>query len=246
MARMNPVFSGIRVDEGVETSASIKGVAVKTLTLLCVAVVSAIISITYGAELIFGNIGVYFAIVLGALICGIVGQVSPSAAKVCSIIYAICEGAMLGLLSFLFEAVIGGIVMSAVLITATIFGVMLLLYSTNIIRVTGKFVRVMSGIGITILVVSLIYFISSLINPNNIMVAALYSQPGILLLVSAFILIYGAFMLALDFERINVIVANGFDKKYEWNAALGLMITIVWIYVEVLRLLAIIASRNRD
>ena len=246
MAKLNPVFSGIRVEEGIETSASVKGVAGKTLLLLGIAVLSAILSITYGAELIFGNIGVYIAIVLGALICGIVGQVSPNAAKVCSIIYAVCEGAMLGLLSFLFDAVIGGIVMSAVLITATIFGVMLLLYSTNIIKVTNKFVRVMSGIGITILVVSLFYFISSLVSPGNIMVAALYSNPTLLLLVSVFILIYGAFMLALDFEEVNIIVANGFDKKYEWTAALGLMVTLVWIYVEVLRLLAILARYSRD
>lgn len=246
MAKLNPVFSGIRVDEGIESAASIKGVASKTLLLLVVAVLSAIFSITYGAELIYGNIGVYFVVVLGALISGIVGQISPNAAKVCSIIYAVCEGALLGLLSFLFEATIGGIVMSAVLITATIFGVMLLLYSTNIIKVTGKFIRVMSGIGITILVVSLIYLISSLINPNNILITALYNNTGILLLVSGFILIYGAFMLALDFENINIMVANGFDKKYEWTASLGLMVTIVWIYVKVLRILAIIASRSRD
>jgi uncharacterized YccA/Bax inhibitor family protein len=246
MAKLNPVFSGIRVDEGIENAASVKGVASKTLLLLVVAVLSAIFSITYGAELIYGNIGVYIAVVFGALICGVVGQISPNAAKVCSIIYAVCEGALLGLLSFLFEAAIGGIVMSAVLITATIFGVMLLLYSTNIIKVTGKFIRVMSGIGITILVVSLIYLISSLINPNNILITALYNNTGILLLVSGFTLIYGAFMLALDFENINVIVANGFDKKYEWTASLGLMVTIVWIYVKVLRILAIIASRSRD
>ena len=246
MAKLNPVFSGIRVDEGIESAASVKGVASKTLLLLVVAVLSAIFSITYGAELIYGNIGVYIAVVFGALICGFVGQISPNAAKVCSIIYAVCEGALLGLLSFLFEAAIGGIVMSAVLITATIFGVMLLLYSTNIIKVTGKFIRVMCGIGITILVVSLVYLISSLINPNNILITALYNNTGILLLVSGFTLIYGAFMLALDFENINVIVANGFDKKYEWTASLGLMVTIVWIYVKVLRILAIIASRSRD
>jgi uncharacterized YccA/Bax inhibitor family protein len=246
MAKLNPVFSGIRVDEGIENAASVKGVASKTLLLLVVAVLSAIFSITYGAELIYGNIGVYIAVVFGALICGVVGQISPNAAKVCSIIYAVCEGALLGLLSFLFEAAIGGIVMSAVLITATIFGVMLLLYSTNIIKVTGKFIRVMCGIGITILVVSLVYLISSLINPNNILITALYNNTGILLLISGFTLIYGAFMLALDFENINVIVANGFDKKYEWTASLGLMVTIVWIYVKVLRILAIIASRSRD
>lgn len=244
MAKLNPVFSGIRVDEGIETSASVKGVAGKTLLLLGVAVLSAFLSITYGAELILSNIGVYFALVFGALICGIVGQVSPGAAKICSIIYAVCEGAMLGLLSFLFDAMIGGIVASAVLITATIFGVMLLLYSTNIIKVNAKFVRVMSAIGITILVMSLFYLISFLINPNNILIMALSNNTGLVLLISGFALLYGAFMLALDFEQVNIIVANGFDKRYEWTAALGLMVTLIWIYVEVLRFLAILASRK--
>ena len=246
MAKLNPVFSGIRVEEGINEAASVKGVAVKTLILLGLAVISALFSITYGAELILGNIGVYFAIVIGAVICGILGQVNPNAAKVCSVIYALCEGVTLGLISFLFDAVIGGVVLSAVLVTATIFGVMLFLYSSNIIRVTGKFIRVMSGIGITILVVSLIYLFAAIIDSNNIMVQALTNSPGLMLLVSGFILIYGAFMLALDFEQVNVIVANGFDKKYEWMAALGLMVTIVWIYIEVLRLIAIIASLNRD
>ena len=245
MAKLNPVFSGIRVDEGIETEASIKGVAGKTLLLFGIAVLSAILSITTGFEFILGNSFAYFAIVITALICGVVGKVNPNAAKVCSVIYAACEGAVLGLLSFLFEAAVGGIVLTAVLITATIFGVMLMLYSTNIIKVNAKFVRVMSGIGITILVVSLVYFISFLINPNNILITALTGNTSIVLLISGLVLIYGAFMLALDFEQVNVIVANGFDKKYDWTAALGLMVTLIWIYVEVLRLLLILA-RNRD
>ena len=246
MAKLNPVFSGIVTDEGVETQATVKGVATKTLILLIVAVISGFVGIYYGAEIIFENIFVYFAILLGAVISGIIGRVSPNAAKVCSFIYAGCEGVFLGLISFIADAQYSGIVMSAILITATIFGVMLLLYSTNIIRVTGKFMRVMSGIGITILVVSLMYSISALINPNNILITALYNQPGLFLLISVIILLFGAFMLAVDFEEVNVIVANGFDKKYEWMAALGLMVTIIWIYIQVLRILLVIASRSRD
>ena len=76
------------------------------------------------------------------------------------------------------------------------------------------------------------------------LVMAFANNSGLVLLMSAFILLYGAFMLVLDFEQVNVIVANGFDKRYEWTAALGLMVTIVWIYIEVLRLLAIISNRD--
>lgn len=246
MAKLNPVFSGIRVEEGIENAATVKGVAVKTLGLLLVAVLSAFFSITVGAELVYGNTMVYFALVIGALVCGIMGQMNPNAAKVCSFIYAICEGAILGLLSFVVEYAIGGggIVMTAILITATIFGVMLVLYLTNIVRVTAKFTRIMSTIGITIFVMSLIYLISYMINPNNMLISALADNPGILLLVSGLILLYGAFMLALDFEKVDIIVRNGFDRKYEWTAALGLMVTLIWIYIEVLRILLIFANRR--
>ena len=243
MAKLNPVFSGIRVDEGISEAASVKGVALKTFILLGVALVSAIFSISYGASFVLNPV-IYIMIVLGALICGIAGQVSPNAAKVCGVLYAICEGAMLGLLSFLFEAVYAGIVLSAVLVTFTIFGVMLLLYSTNIVRVTSRFVRAMSTIGISILIISLVYLISALVAPGNILVTALANNTGLMLLVSGLILLYGAFMLALDFEQVKMTVANGFDKRYEWMAALGLMVTIVWIYVEVLRIIAIFADRD--
>ena len=240
MAKLNPVFSGIRVEEGIETAASVKGVAGKTLFLLGIAVLSAMLSIMY-ADVVFSG---YFIIVLGALICGIAGQLSARAAKVCSVIYAVCEGAMLGLISFFFDAAFSGIVMSAVLITVTIFGVMLFLYSSNIIKVTGRFMRVMSGIGLTLCIVSLVYLISYLFNPYNVLVSALANNTELVILISVIVLIYGALMLAMDFERVKSIVANGFDKRYEWMAALGLMVTLIWIYIEALRLLAIIASRR--
>jgi uncharacterized YccA/Bax inhibitor family protein len=243
MAKLNPVFSGIRVEEGISEAATVKGVALKTFILLGVALVSAFFSITYGAMFILNPI-IYLLVLVGALVGGIVGQFSPRAAKVCSILYSICEGAMLGLLSFLFEAAVGGVVLSAVLITFTIFGVMLFLYTSEIVKVNDRFMRIMYGLGLTFLIVSLVYLLSALIAPGNILIVALTQNTGLLVLVSLFIIGYGAFMLAMDFEQVKRIVANGFDKRYEWMAALGLMVTLVWIYVEVLRLLAILSNRD--
>jgi uncharacterized YccA/Bax inhibitor family protein len=76
------------------------------------------------------------------------------------------------------------------------------------------------------------------------LIMALTNNTGLVILVSLIVLLYGAFMLAMDFEQVNMIVSNGFDKRYEWMAALGLMVTIIWIYIEVLRLLAILSSRR--
>ena len=243
MAKLNPVFSGIRVEEGISEAATVKGVALKTFILLGVALVSAFFSITYGAMFILNPV-IYILVMVGALVCGVVGQFSPGAARTCGILYAVCEGAMLGLLSFLFEAAVGGVVLSAVLITFTIFGVMLFLYTSEIVKVNDRFMRIMYGLGLTILIVSLVYLLSALIAPGNMLIVALTQNTGLLVLVSLFIIGYGAFMLAMDFEQVKRIVANGFDKRYEWMAALGLMVTLVWIYVEVLRLLAILSDRD--
>ena len=244
MAKLNPVFSGIRVEENVESYASVKGVAVKTLVLLGIAVLSGYLSIVYFGEFILTNTFAYFGCFIGAFIAAIVGQTSPKAAPVASVIYAALEGVVLSLLSFIFEASISGIVLSAVMITATIFGVMLILYLTNIVRATERFMRVLFVIGVSMLVVSLIYLISYLINPTNVLILALTNNPGLLLLIAGLTLVYAAFMLVFDFEKVKTIVSHGFDKRYEWTAALGMMVTIVWIYVEVLRILAIFARRD--
>ncbi len=243
MARLNPVFSAIQADGAYEDSASIKGVAGKTFLLLGIAVLSGLFAIMY-PQILLGNPISYIFIVLAAVVCGFIGQMSARAAKICSFIYAICEGMMLGLLSFLFEAMIQGIVLTAILITITIFGLMLFLYTSNVLRATRGFVKFMMGVGITILVISLVYTISYFINPANAMIVALNSNPGLLILVSGLILLYGAFMLILDFEQVKSMVYGGFDKRYEWMAALGLMITIVWIYVEVLRILFAFSKRD--
>ena len=183
MAKLNPVFSGIKVEENIESYASVKGVAGKTLLLLGVAVLSGILSIMYFGELILTNIFVYFVCVIGAIIAAIVGQVSPKAAPVASIIYAALEGAVLGLVSFVFEVAIGGIVLSAILITCTIFGVMLILYLTNIVKATQRLMRVLFVVGVSMFLISIVYLISYLINPNNLLISAISNNPSVIILI---------------------------------------------------------------
>ena len=243
MAKLNPVFAKIETDEFVTDVATTKGVALKTFILLGIALLSAVLAISNGT-LVYGNPSILLVAVFGTLICGIAGQVSAKAAKVCSILYAVFEGLMLGLISYVFEAAIGGIILSAVLITFTIFGVMLFLYTTNIVKVSSTFIKAMMVVGISIFVISIVYLISYLVYPTNILISSLSNNLGLLLLVDGLVLLYAAFMLVFDFERVKMIVAHGFDKRYEWMAALGLMVTIVWIYVQVLRILSILL-RNR-
>ena len=250
MATLRTAFSGIRVHDNIDQAATRAGIGLKTAILLLIATVSGFIfpTLFINAESEEYMLAALIGCIVLAAICGLLGQWIPSISMPCSIIYAISEGALLGLISFVIEYVyvgVGGVVFSAILITETIFISMLLAFSTRIIRVTNTFVRVMIGVALGATLFGLICFIMSLINPDNIIAVAYRTNPTIEIIVSLIIIIYGAFMLMLDFNYANTLVEGGFDKKYEWTAALSLMITIVWIYIEVLRLLAIIARHAR-
>jgi uncharacterized YccA/Bax inhibitor family protein len=129
---------------------------------------------------------------------------------------------------------------TAIIGTATIFFVMLFLYSSRTIRVTSRFRRIMFSILISILLVFITTFIINLINPGIFGDASI----GLLVGISIFLIIFGALMLALDFDRAESIVESGADKRYEWVVAIGLMVTLVWIYMEILRLILILSSRR--
>ena len=245
MAKSSPVFAGIKTDESFEVAASRKGVALKTGLLLLIAIAVGVLGPVALAKSLGDNMFIVVLIALiAAVITAIVGQIFPSAAMVCSFIYAPCEGLVLGLISYVFEFEYNGIVLAAVAVTATLFAVTLLLYSTGIVKVTNRFVFMGMSIFITGFLVMLIFWIVTIINPNSLLAMSFETYRWIMIGICAFCLLYGCFMLTLDFARIDALVAGGFDKKYEWAGALGLMITIVYIYVEALRLLAIIMSKK--
>jgi uncharacterized YccA/Bax inhibitor family protein len=62
--------------------------------------------------------------------------------------------------------------------------------------------------------------------------------------ITVFLIIYGALMLTLDFDRAETVVSSGADKRYEWMIAMGLMVTIIWLYIEIIRLILILSSRR--
>jgi uncharacterized YccA/Bax inhibitor family protein len=116
---------------------------------------------------------------------------------------------------------------------------MLFLYTSRTIRVTSGFRRIMMSILFSILIMFVIFSILSM--TTTIFVNA---NPMIGIGISLFLIVFAALMLALDFDRAEAIVEAGADKRYEWVVALGLMVTIVWIYFEILRLVLIISSRR--
>lgn len=159
-------------------------------------------------------------------------------------VYAAAEGVVLGMFTLLAEAYAPGAATAAIVATATIFFVMLFLYSSRIIRVTTRFRKIMYSILFGVLFFFIISGLIQLFTGYSIMMTD-GAFNYISILVTGFMIIYGAFLLTLDFDRAESIVSSGADKRYEWIVSIGLMVTIIWLYIEILRLLIILSSRNR-
>ena len=160
----------------------------------------------------------------------------PNLAKIFGPVYAIAYGFAVGAISKGYETFYNGIVLQAVLATASVFAVMLVLYRTRIIKVTDKFRRAVIFATLGVMVLYLGSFIFSLfggslpfLNGDNMLLSILFS---------VFVCGLAAMNLALDFDFIERATNSGMPKAYEWVAALGLVVTLVWLYLELLRLLS--------
>ena len=178
---------------------------------------------------------------VGSLILGLVNSFKRKPSPALILAYAAFEGLLLGGFSGFMEARYEGIVVQAVLATLATFGAMLAAYSYGGFRVQGRFRRV-------VVVATLGYGIFCLINLGLSMTGAVggawglrsMTIMGIPLGVPLGILavILASFFLAIDFESIENGVRNGLPQRYAWAGAFGLVVTIVWLYVEFLRLLS--------
>lgn len=250
MRTSNPVFRSLEHTQAYESAgevASYSGISLKTLTLLLTAVASGFLFI-YGIVSNAIPETSMFGFLIGAMIIAfiavMVGSRSVNLAMPMGILYAAAEGILLGTITALVGVYAGdfSIAFTALIGTAAIFTVMLFLYSSRIIRVTSRMRKMIYGTLLGTLLFFIIYGIFSLVAPALV---TSVSSPGLAIGISIFLIILGAFMLTLDFERAEAIVSGGYDKRYEWIVAIGLMVTIVWLYVELLRLLIILSSRNR-
>lgn len=161
---------------------------------------------------------------------------------VMAIAYGVLEGVSLGAITGAFELMYPGIAFQAILATIVIVAVTLGLHYSGAVRTTPKGRKF-------VYVVALGYLVFSLINLVLVGFGILDSwgfRNGPLgIIIGAAMILVAAYMLIGDFEDVNVAVANGAPKKFAWTVGLGIVATILWIYLEVLRLLAIIAQNNR-
>jgi uncharacterized YccA/Bax inhibitor family protein len=150
-------------------------------------------------------------------------------------VYALCEGLILGAVSLSFERQYPGIVINAVLLTMCVLFFMLGAYRTGIIRPTAKFRMIITAGMFAILVVYILDLILSFFGTS---VAPLHSSGPLGIFISLVIVAVAGFSLILDFDMIRYGEEAGAPKFMEWYGAFSLMVTLVWLYLEILRLLA--------
>ena len=242
----NPALSEKAFDYAIKNSneetMTINGAINKAIILSLILMLSALVSVYFVLE---KNLELLYPAVIvssiGAVILAIIMAFKKETAKTLSILYAILEGIAIGGISFVFNAVYDGIVVQAVFFTSADLLVMLLLYKFRIIKVNDKFRSVIFGATLCIAIVYLINFILGFFKMS---VPFLNDSSPIGIGISVAIVAIASFNLLLDFDFIEQGANANMPKYFEWYCAFGLLVTLIWLYLEILRLLSKVRSRD--
>jgi uncharacterized YccA/Bax inhibitor family protein len=182
---------------------------------------------------------------IGGFIVALIIIFKKSWAPYLALGYALLQGLFLGAISAVFEDAFQdkypGIIMQAVLLTFGVAIGMFALYYFRIIQATNTFKKVVIGATIGI---ALFYLVAMIMNMFGAQMPYLHSNGAMGIGISVVIVIIAALNLILDFDLIEQGATQGAPKYFEWYCAFGLMVTIIWLYLEILKLLAKLASRK--
>ena len=221
---------------------TVAGTASATAVLFLLLLAAAVVG-WLGVDAPQGEVYKFPAYAIGGLLVGFVLAIvlafKPHLAKFLAPVYAIAEGLFVGAISKAYETYYDGIVVQAAGATIGVFVVMLAMYSLRIIKVTDRFRRIVIGATLGLAAFYLFSFIAGFFGANLIPSGSSTMSIGFSVLVAGL----AAMNLALDFDFIDKAEAAGAPKHMEWFAALGIMVTLVWLYLEILRLLAKMRDR---
>jgi uncharacterized YccA/Bax inhibitor family protein len=203
-------------------------------------------AITFGAALVAGVLtalaGPEFAwLVLPAFLVGLVISLfiifKQSSNPALVMTYSIAEGIALGGITGLFNARYAGIGTQAIIGTAGVFIGMLVVYKTGAVRVTPKFTKWLMGAMVGVVVLMLANFVAGLFTPGGLGLRSM-DNPALAIGFSLLVIGIAAFSLLLDFDQADRAIRAGVPAQFAWYIAFGLMTTMVWLYIEILRLLS--------
>ena len=187
-----------------------------------------------------GMIGYVLGGAIGGLILALITTFKKTWAPVTAPLYALVEGFFLGAISAMYEIRFDGIVFQAVLLTFGTLFALLMAYRSGLIKATENFkLGVVAATG----GIALVYLATIVLGFFNINIPLIHESGLVGIGFSLFVIVIAALNLVLDFDFIESGVEQGVPKYMEWYGAFGLMVTLVWLYLEFLRLLSKLNSR---
>jgi uncharacterized YccA/Bax inhibitor family protein len=224
-----PAFTGARpttrymtLDDVVQRLAAMLGVIFLAGAITWVAVPNQ----HYAAPLIIG--------LLGGFGLGMYMAITMKVNAALALTYSAFEGVALGALSHLFETRWHGIVIQAITGTVMVAAGMLFVYKIGAIRVTPRFTRIVVGATIGVFGLMVVNLIAYLFSPHGL---GLRSGGALAVVFSLVCIVIAAMNLVLDFDMVERGIRQGAPQKFAWFAAFGITVTLVWLYIEILRLL---------
>ncbi len=250
MRTANPALSAKTFDQLYPTTAAkpadvmtVQGTVNKTAILLVLLVASAawVWNKTYQAPDPAAILPWLIGGVIGGLVMAMITIFKKTWAPVTAQLYAVFEGMALGGISALFEMMYPGIVVQAVALTFGTLLALLFAYTTGIIKATENFKL---GVAAATGGIFLVYMVSFVLSFFGTSVPFIHNSGMIGIGFSLFVVVIAALNLVLDFDFIENGAEQGAPKYMEWYSAFGLMVTLVWLYLEILRLLAKLQDRR--
>ena len=218
-------------------SMTVDDVVTKTGTALGVLVVAAIVAYALGSA----NPGLVAPLALGGGLIGfalvMVATFGRKMSKGIVLAYAGFEGLFVGAISLIYAQLTSGpnIIVQAVIGTIGVFAGMLVVYKTGAIRVTPRLTKMVIGATIGVVVLMLVNIVASFLIPGGL---GLTSGGPLAIGFSLLVIALAAFNFLLDFDQADKMIRAGAPEQAAWAVALGLTVTLVWLYLEILRLLS--------
>ncbi|HEX7746854.1 MAG TPA: Bax inhibitor-1/YccA family protein [Micromonosporaceae bacterium] len=215
---------------------TVDDVVVKTVALLGILAASAAAAWVLVPDALLGAAWIGAAMV--GLVLGLVISFSRMANPALVVAYAVVEGVFVGMVSKFFNSVLGydGIVLQAVVATFGVFFAMAMLYKARVIRATPKFTRGLIAVMGGLFAVMLINLVLSLFGVNTGLRGG--GNPVVAIGFSLICIVVASLSFVLSFHEVEEGVRMGLPQRYSWLAAFGILVSLVWLYLEILRLLS--------
>jgi uncharacterized YccA/Bax inhibitor family protein len=231
-SQYDTAYPGVVTETAVADRMTIDDVVVRTAGLLGILGISGALAWAMVPESLL--VPVWIGAAMAGLVLGLVIAFKQVANPAVIVPYAIVEGVFVGIVSKFFEYRFPGIVVQAALGTFGLFFLMALLYKARVIRATPFFVKMVMSAVVGVVALMLMNFVLSLFGVNM----GLRDGGGLAIVFSLVVIVVASLTFVLDFAQIEEGVRQGMPKKYAWLSAFGILVGLIWLYLEILRLLS--------